>query len=130
MYLICFSSLPSANPAVCAVDNQKAVVIGQSVELEVYVSGIPPIISSWITWFGPDGNALTESNAAFRNNRRKLVLDNVQNSSSGVYKCQVDIPDSSTASDAIKLEVYRKSTPGRNIVLLWLVGLQFLRNCI
>ena len=101
-------SLTSGNPAVCAVESTKAVVVGQSVELEVYVSGIPPVISSSIRWFGPDGNELTESNATFHNNRRKLILDNVQNSSSGIYKCQVGIPDDSTAMDAIKLEVYSK----------------------
>ena len=121
----------SGNPAVCAVEDTKAVVLGQSVELEVYVSGIPPVISSQITWFGPNRNELTESAGTFDDSRRKLMLYNVQNSSSGIYKCQVSIPDYSTAMDAIRLEVYRKLNPGRNIFLLLLVGLQFPRlNCI
>ena len=83
-------------------------MLGQRAELEVYVAGIQPIQSNWITWFGPDGNELTESDAVFNDSRRRLILHNVQGSSAGVYKCQVSIPNYSISSDTIELEVYGK----------------------
>ena len=98
-------------------------MVGQSVELEVYVSGIPPVISSWITWSGPDGNVLTESDATFQDSKRRVVLNNVQTSHAGIYRCRVDIPVQPTlglfltSSDTIQLEIYCESKCFASLVL-------------
>ena len=98
----------------CAVEASVGIIVGLSVQLSVYVSGIPRILSDYIVWYGPDDmqNEIGTSDATFQDSRRQMVLSNVETSDAGTYWCEVSIPLEPSlglylqASTSIQLEVY------------------------
>ena len=67
------------------------VIQGQSVALEVYISGYPTL---WIMWHYPNHSAIMEhidEGVKFEKGRRKLVLSEVHPEQAGLYSCRVKV---------------------------------------
>ena len=93
-----------------AAKERTGVVQGSAVELEVYVSGYPTPVSTQITWRRPGGSDIMDSDEGveFQDDRRRLILSNVQPQQAGLYQCTVTIsvPPNRDASAGIQLDVY------------------------
>ena len=96
-----------------AAEERLATEQGQTVELKIYYSGYPVPNASHITWQRPDSSIITgnEPGVTFQDERRTLVLANVQADQAGVYRSSVSIAISQTSASAsvnIQLDVYGK----------------------
>ena len=79
----------TANPAVVPVQQDRLISanVGDSVSIEFKISSLPVVMPSNIKWFHEnDPISTTES---FREDRRSLVIDNVQLSDAGHYQVEV-----------------------------------------
>ena len=109
-FIYIYVLLSTVNPAIVAAEETVSVVQGLSVELEVYVSGYPLPTESGITWEHPDGTIIrnTDSGVSFQGGGRRLILSNVRQAQTGLYRCTVVISYSPYMGSTtyIQLDVY------------------------
>ena len=76
-----------------AVNSTVGVTQGNSITLEVYISGYPAVRSTNIHWYrlSPTRQEVT-SGATFQDSGRRMILRNVQPSAAGTYECEATIP--------------------------------------
>ena len=77
---------------------------GSNVTLRVQVSGYLLVTSNEIHWYRPNGSEIQEGEAVFEDEKRSLVINNVQLSDAGIYLCVVRIQYGSSQT-TIELEV-------------------------
>ena len=97
-----------------AVNSKMEVTQGNSITLEVYISGYPTVQRTDIHWYqlNPTRQEIT-SGATFQDNRKRMILHNVQVSDAGMYECEAIIPRlGRNASARIQLQVYGKLMGG------------------
>ena len=100
-----------------AVNTTVGVTQGNSITLEVYISGYPTVRSTDVHWYrlNPTRQEVT-SGATFQDSRRRMILRNVQPIDAGTYKCEATIPLLGSqilrGSARIQLEVYGKLESG------------------
>ena len=100
-----------------AVNSTVRVTQGNSITLEVYISGHPTVRSTNIRWYhlNPTRQEIT-SGATFQDSHRRMILRNVQPSAAGTYECEATIPLFGSqilrGSARIQLQVYGKLMGG------------------
>ena len=100
-----------------AVNSMVGVTQGNSITLEVYISGYPTVRSTNIHWYrlNPMRQEVT-SGVTFQDSGRRMILRNVQPSAAGTYECEATITHIGSqilrGSARIQLEVYGKLESG------------------
>ena len=97
-----------------AVNTTVGVAQGNSITLEVYISGYPIINSTNIHWYrlNPTRQEIT-SGATFQDSRRRMILRSVQPSDAGTYECEATNGSQILRGSArIQLQVYGKLVSG------------------
>ena len=97
-----------------AVNSTVGVIQGNSITLEVYISGYPTIQGTDIHWYhlNPTRQEIT-SGATFQDSRRRMILHNVQPSDARTYECEaINQRSMHNASARIQLQVYGKLVGG------------------
>ena len=100
-----------------AVNSTVGVTQGNSITLEVYISGYPTVRSTNVHWYhlNPTRQEVT-SGATFLDSGRRMILRNVQTSAAGTYECEATIPLLGSqilgGSARIQLQVYGKLVNG------------------
>ena len=97
-----------------AVNSTVGVIQGNSITLEVYISGYPTVQGTDIHWYrlNPTRQEIT-SGATFQDSRRRMILHNVQASDAGTYECEaINQRSMHNASARIQLQVYGKLVGG------------------
>ena len=98
-----------------AVNSTVGVTQGNSITLEVYISGYPTVRN--VHWYhlNPTRQEVT-SGATFLDSGRRMILRNVQPSAAGTYECEATIPLLGSqllrGSARIQLQVYGKLESG------------------
>ena len=79
----------TANPAVVPVQQDQLIAanVGDSVSIEFKISSLPEVMPSNIKWFHE--NNLISATENLSEDRRSLVIDNVQLSDAGHYQVEV-----------------------------------------
>ena len=65
------------------------VILGVNVTMKVQVSGYPLVASNEVHWYRPNGSEILENEAVFEDEKRALVINNVQLSDVGTYLCVI-----------------------------------------
>ena len=97
------------NPAILPVNRVLRIMEGTPATLQVYVSGYPLVARSQIHWYRPNGTEILEDQARFEDDRRTMVLSEVQSTDGGLYRCEVNT-SYGDRSTMIQLDVYGMKT--------------------
>ena len=74
----------------CPVEPSKEVRLGNTVPLEVYVAGDPPISRTEILWTRGDGTAIiTNTRVSLTDSHKRLLIRNVRLEDSGMYHIDI-----------------------------------------
>ena len=89
------------------------MVEGQTVQLEIYASSYPLLGSGQLTWYRPNGSAISGEDADIFDRGKRLVLSDIRAGDAGLYRCEAAFIFFGTtylsASDSIQLNVYGES---------------------